>query len=387
MKRLFWLIIILALLGLAGWGLARALVPESAYARVKHGNVIYVVTGSVTVSAAKESQITSPEDGIVLLADFALKEGQTVKAGDVLARLDPGDIPFEQANANIQLNHIKTQLAGNLPSELELIRLQKDLADKKTQRDAGFYGTANYEEDAMAVDTQKALAAKERSDLETQQSALENSLKEYDDQLRRLEIIAPYEGTITSVTANPGDLLIKGQAVANLVSHEIKIAAEVNQDDIAAVRPGVQAKIRFFAYPGASDEISATVKVVLPSSDKTTQRFTVLLDAANPSIPIVPGLTGEVSFTVGEHDNVLRVPRRALYGNSVFVVNNGRVEVRQVTPAGVTLTQAEIQPNTNPSQTVADGEIVLTENLDLFRNGDRVRLTKDEDEPAQSTQK
>ncbi|HTB64331.1 MAG TPA: biotin/lipoyl-binding protein, partial [Opitutales bacterium] len=220
MKLLFWLITILALLGLAGWGLARALVPESAYALVKHGNVIYVVTGSVTVSAAKESQITSPEDGIILLADFAIKEGQTVKAGDVLARLDPGDIPFEQADATIQLNHIKAELAGNLPSELELIRLQKDLADKKTQRDAGFYGAANYEEDAMATDTQKALAAKERSDLETQQSTLENSLKEYDDQLRRLEIIAPYDGTITSVAANPGDLLIKGQAVANLVSHD-----------------------------------------------------------------------------------------------------------------------------------------------------------------------
>ncbi|HTB64119.1 MAG TPA: hypothetical protein VK737_11100, partial [Opitutales bacterium] len=114
-------------------------------------------------------------------------------------------------------------------------------------------------------------------------------------------------------------------------------------------------------------------------------RFTVLLDAANSSIPIVPGLTGEVSFTVGEHDNVLRVPRRALYGTSVFVVNNGRVEVRQVTPAGVTLTQAEIKPSANPSQTVADGEIVLTENLDVFRNGNHVHLTTGEDEPAPAT--
>lgn len=370
-------------LGLAGWSLARAFIPAAAYARVTHGNVIKVVTGSVTVSAAKASQIASPEDGLVLPADFSLQEGQAVKQGDVLARLDPGPIPFEQKEAQINLIQINRQLAGKLPSEIDLGRMQSDLADKKKEADAGFLGQADYAELELQVAAQQALATKERTDLETQKDVLENSLANYADQLQRLAITAPYDGVITVVLAHPGDWLSKGQAAASLISSELKIAAEVDQDDLAAVRENETAQIQFFAYPDPANQVPAKVKEILPSSDLTTQRFTVLLEAANPSVPIVAGLTGEVSFIAGEDDNVLRVPRRALLGTRLLVVNDGHVEVRDVTPGFLTLTQAEIKDSANPHATVHDGEIVLTENLDLFHDGDRVRLTTDDSDTKQ----
>jgi len=370
MKRIFWIVVILLALGLAARSLSRAFVPTSAYAHATLGTVKKIVTGSVTIAAAAESQIASPEDGLVLPANFLLKEGQIVAAGDVLARLDPGQIPFEQKEAQINLDQVNSRLAGRLPSEIDLERMQNNLADKKKESDAGFLGKADYAEYELQVAVQLALATKERADLVLQKSVLENSLANYADQLKRLDITAPYDGVITSVLAHPGDLLSKGQPVANIISRELKIAAEVNQDDIAYVQANETADIHFFAYP---DKIPAKVKLVLPSSDKTTQRFTVLLDVANPPVALFAGLTGEVGFLAGEHDHVLRVPRRALYNNSLFVANNGRVEVRAVTPGFLTLTQAEIKSG------VAEGEIVLTENLDLLRNGDRVSLTTDED--------
>jgi len=376
MKRLFWILLILVVLGLGAWSLSRAFIPTSAYAHVTHGQVMKIVTGSVTVSAAAESQITSPENGTILPANFSLKEGQPVAAGDVLARLDPGEIPFLAKEAQLKLDQANRQLAGKLPSEIDLARMQNDLADKKQEADAGFVGKADYAELELQVASQQALAAKERSDLETQKNVLENSLADYADQLRRLDITAPYDGSIKSVAAHPGDVLIKGQAVASIISRELKISAEVNQDDIADVHPDEPAQIHFFAYP---EEVPATVKLVLPSSDPTTQRFTVLLEAANPPVSLVAGLTGEVGFIAGQHDNVLCVPRRAVYDSSVFVVTDGRVEVRRITPGYLTLTEAEIMGNADSHATVTEGEIVLTENLDLFRTGDRVRLTTDSD--------
>jgi RND family efflux transporter MFP subunit len=370
MKRLFWIVLILLALGLAARTLSRAFIPASAYAHATPGTVKKIVTGSVTISAAAESQIASPEDGLVLPANFLLKEGSTVTAGDVLARLDPGQIPFEQKEAQINLDQAASRLAGKLQSEIDLQRMQNDLADKKKESDAGFLGKADYAEYELQVAAQQALATKERSDLESQKSVLENSLANYADQLKRLDITAPYDGVVTAVLAHPGDVLSKGQPVANLISRELKIAAEVNQDDIAYVQPGETADIHFFAFP---EQIPAKVKLVLPSSDKTTQRFTVLLEVTNSPVPLFSGLTGEVGFLAGEHDHVLRVPRRALYNNSLFIANHGRVEVRPVTPGFLTLTQAEIKSG------VTEGEIVLTENLDLLRNGDPISLTTDED--------
>ena len=409
MKRLFWLCLLALALGLAWWGVSRALVPTAAWARVKHGAVTRSVPGSVSVSPERASQIASPGDGIVLREEYALKEGDTVHEGQLLAQLDPGDIPSEIKEATIKLAPILSQLdknnstQGQLASEILLDIMQKTLADKKVLLDHDLFGKADYAELEQQVAEQQAVAAKERADLETQKKVLENSLANYQDQLKRLEIRAPYDGAITAVNAHPGDWLSKGGPVASIISSELKIEAEVNQDDIAGVYNGEHADIHFFAY---EDKIPATVKLVLPNSDKSTQRFTVLLEvanlssqvaaaqqtndapmavpAANPPIQLRAGLTGEVSFIAGEHQNVLTVPRNALLGNgagggSVFVVKDGRVEVRQVMPKPgyITLTQAEISENADASQTVHDGEIILTENLDLFRNGDRVRLVPD----------
>ncbi len=408
MKRLLWLSIFLLAVGLAWWGVARALVPTSSWARVEHNTVKRIVSGSVVVAAEQESQIASPGDGIVLPGDYALKEGNLVQAGQLVARLDPGDIPSEIEDAKIKLAPLRIQLDptnpshGKLASEFMLEIMQQNLIDKKQELDASMIGKADYEELVQQAAAQQALAVKERSDLETQVKVLENSITNFNQQLARLEIRAPYDGYITFVQAHPGDLLSKGGPVAGIISSALKIQAEVNQDNIAGVFPGEPAEIRFFAY---EDKIPATVKLVLPNSDKATQRFTVVLEIANlssqvaagqttgdsptspasasPPIQLFAGLAGEVAFIAGEHKNVLTRPRSALLGNgvsgSVFVVKDGRVEVRQVTPKPgyVTLMQAEIGESSDSSQTVRDGDIVLTENLDLFRNGDRVRLVPD----------
>ncbi len=401
MKRLFWSCLFLLAAGLLWWGVSSALVPTVAWTPAKLGNVISLVPGSISVFPERTSQLESPDTGIILPKGFTLKEGDQVAADQLLACLDPGDIPSLQNEATIKLESIKSQLdvnnafQGRLPGEIELGNLKRTLDDKKLDLDAGFIGKADYEELQQTYAAKQAAAVQERADLETQEKVLVNQLSNYETQLKRLEIRAPYDGYITAVFAHPGDMRSKGDPIASMISSELKIQAEVNQDDIAAVRKDERAEIHFFAY---TDKIPATVKMVLPSSDKATQRFTVLLEVANlssqvataqsgtdvptsphlsdPPIKLMAGLTGEVSFIAGHHDNVLTIPRRALFGNSVFVVKDGHIEVRQVQPGYVTLTQAEIMPSDQADKTVHEGEIILTEkdSLDLFRNGDRVRL-------------
>jgi RND family efflux transporter MFP subunit len=371
MKRTYWLGLTVLVAGTALWGLSRVFTPIVAGERVSRGDVIYVVSGSVTVSAEAETPITCPQDGKV--KESNLVEGKTVQAGDLLLRLDPGDLPIKEEQDQAALDDVEKHLADKLPSEITLQNMQSDLAKEKTLIDSGLGGLpAKYEDDQRSVQAQEIATKEERSGLETQQKTLQISIQMDKYQLSLFEIDAPYNGTITAVSAHAGDQLSKGAPVANLVSRDLRIESQVDQDDIAAVQENEKADIQFFAYPGKS--FTAKVTKVLPSSDKLTQRFTVLLELVDPTINLVAGLTGEVGYSAGKHENVLWIPRRALYNNSVFVVTNGRIEIRPVNPGYETLTQAEILPSTNPHATVSEGDVVLTENLDLFRNGDRVRV-------------
>jgi len=369
MKR--FLIIFTLAVALAWWGLSRALTPASAAALVTRGQAVYTVTGSVTVAAESESTLASPSGGIVLVDGYKISLGQEVKTGELLARLDPGELTFLKQKTQMDLNQVNSLIAPDkkLSSEIQLAITEQDIASNKTlvEHEPPFFPPADYARLQQTAAAQKALAEKERSELETNAKVLENQLKDYDDQLNRLNIVAPYDGFITTVSAHPGDLVTLGAPVAGIISKKLKVEAEVNQDDIAAVHEKENATVTFFAYPGKS--FPATVERVLPSSDKATQRFTVLLEIANPSEDLRAGLTGEVSFAAGEKNNALLIPRRALVGNNVAVVKNGRVEIRLVQAGILTLTEAEI------TQGVSEGDVVLTENLDLFRNGDRVRLT------------
>ena len=85
-----------------------------------------------------------------------------------------------------------------------------------------------------------------------------------------------------------------------------------------------------------------------------------------PADKLVPGLTGEVNIVIGERDGAI-VPRRALRGNEVLVVNGGHVELRKVQTGYIAMNAAEILTG------LREGELVIAEELDKFTPGDRVR--------------
>jgi hypothetical protein len=86
-----------------------------------------------------------------------------------------------------------------------------------------------------------------------------------------------------------------------------------------------------------------------------------------PPKELIPGKTGEVTITVDEREAKAIVPRRALLGKTLYVVNNGRVERRAVELGFVWLDGAEVKSG------VDDGEQVIVDDLDSFRDNEAVR--------------
>ena len=81
----------------------------------------------------------------------------------------------------------------------------------------------------------------------------------------------------------------------------------------------------------------------------------------------MPGLTGEVSVIIGERQAKALIPRRALFGDNLFVVRDGRAVLTKVELGYVSLNMVEV------TQGLAPGDLVIVEELDRFRDGARVK--------------
>jgi RND family efflux transporter MFP subunit len=183
----------------------------------------------------------------------------------------------------------------------------------------------------------------------------------------KMTITAPFDGVVSKVLARPGALIDIGTPIAVLISTNRTVVARISEEDFAGIRLGQKASVRFLGY---GDELHrASVSKILPTADPDTQRYEVFLNVDFPVELLIPGLTGEVSIVVGEHENALIVPRRALFGNSLFVVKNGVVRLRQVAVGYIGLNEAEILAG------VEEGERVIVDEIDRFRDGDHVRST------------
>ena len=380
-------------------------------ATVKRDTAVDIVTGSLTVFADKNLQdLKSELAGRVVLCD-ALDPAKEFKKGDVLVELDASDLKrakdqamrdFETAQRRLEVpfadnvewkiakekldEAVRRQKLGTASAadvkraqdEIDAIarannpkRIAADEALKKAER-YQLLGTASVEQVKDAKNALKAIdlelsyadfdRAKGRMDSE---SAIEAQQRVID----KMTIRAPVDGLVQGVTITPGSLIGAGAIVATYYQNARIVVGKVSEDNFSKIRVGQLAKVRLQSY--GAKEFEAKISKVLPFADADTQRYTVHLDVEVELKHLIPNSTGEMTITVGEHPNQPLIPRRALtIGNYVFVVKDGLVEKRKVDVGFVGLNLVEVK------EKLAAGEQVIVENdLDVFRNGQRVRVT------------
>ncbi len=339
---------------------------QAMVVRAEVGTIIKSVSGSAMVRPEVDTHLLSPGSGFI--KDSRLKAGQEVTRGEALATIDAGDLPFRIRATELELQKVTQELAKESPEQISLKTLREQLqSERQLLREEATTPMAVKELETQVGElvSQIETATKE---LETQRDILKNDLDSLNDLMERLTIRAPFDGIITDVLAHPGDLMSRGFRVARIISLEQKIEVQVNQEDIGILREDTQALVRFFAHGGRI--LKGRVTQILPGSDMATQRFTAIVELFNAdSEQLRPGMTGEASFIAGQNQRSVIIPRRALLGDSVFVVDqNGTVDIREVQRGFINLESAEIIQGLQP------GEHVILEDLDLFREGDRVTV-------------
>ncbi|MFT0859703.1 HlyD family secretion protein [Ancylobacter sp. G4_0304] len=258
----------------------------------------YVSTDDAYIRAAK-LMVSTDVSGLV--SEVAVHEGQTVKAGDELFRIDPRQYEIALRNAQANLDEVKLDLEGR---KLDYQRMMSDIAaaeatlnnDQATidrynvlVKDPAALSRASYDQARFTLDADKAkleslkqqaavqlakLGGDPGFDVETHPLYLQSkaSLDEARRQLDHTTIRAPFAGTVTEVDSlQPGQYLVAqtaaltNQGAVGLISDDkVWIDANVKETDLTYVKPGDEVSVTVDAYP--NHDWKGTVGTIAPAS-------------------------------------------------------------------------------------------------------------------------
>jgi multidrug efflux pump subunit AcrA (membrane-fusion protein) len=332
------------------------------------GTAINAVTGTVEVLAYMDIRVKAQSRGT--LTDNTVKAGQVVEEDELIAQQDSEalDLQIDQVRIRLEAAEARAALESThridletLDEQLEGVRLAVELKQSPQSR-----------LDSFLRDRRKKEVLWKLEEIQESESLrlLQNQLEQLLLQRENMSTRAPFAGTIAEINAFKGDLVNAGQNLIRLISHGRFIMMELTEEDYFGVRDGQSVTLRLASYPDRTfDGVVKRLEDVANSNSKTRKVF---VDVEAPDSVLVPGLTGEGYLVKAERSDAVLIPRRALIGNLVYVVNGGKVEVRRVKPGFLGLKRAEILEG------IEAGDTVVLEDQNLLKPGERVKTVLSE---------
>lgn len=312
------LVVVLAVVTKAksGGQQATAVTVEKAQIRT----ITQLVTATGKVQPETEVRISSEVAGELI--EIPVLEGQTVKKGDVLARIKAD---FYQAQVDQAEASLGATRAASVLSKARLVKAQSDfkqstqLWEKQLISEAE-YVAAKSSLDVAQADYDSSLAQIRRSD---------GSLNQVKDQINKTTVYAPMDGTISSLTSKVGERVLgTGQfagteimRLADLNSMEVRV--KVNENDIVNVKLNDKTTISVDAFParrfkGVVREISSSALSIggagsnaaaqaASASDEVTN-FLVKIRITDVERQLRPGMSATIDIETQTVENVVSVP-------------------------------------------------------------------------------
>jgi RND family efflux transporter MFP subunit len=310
---------------------------------------------SGAAKAAKETQLSFRVSGKI--SELPARVGLNVKAGDLIAKLDPGDY-------QLQVEQTKAELA-----RVEAGLKQAQSAYERTRK---LYEVNN----ATKSDLDNALA--EFSSARAMKDATARSLQLAHKQLDYTLLYAPVDGAVSAVPVEAFQTVQAGMTIAVLSSDEdIQMEIGVPDQMINLVRMGNPAVVSFEALPGQRFNARVSEIGVGLSASAT---YPVKLQLENPSPDIRPGMVGTASFhfEFSPEQQAVLVPPESVVGapdgrHFVWVVDTDTMIVQRVpvTVGALTSDGLRIMSGLNP------GDHLVIRGVHRVEEGTKVRLLND----------
>lgn len=294
------------------------------------------------VVARRQATVSSKVTGRV--QDLLIEEGQHVKEGDVLARLDDSNARAALRLAQAQLEAARAdqaQVQAQLKDAQHTLQRTRELTAKKLLSQSAL-DTAQANADSLAAQLDAA-----RGNVVVAQ----RNIAVYQQQLDDTVVRAPFTGVITVKNAQQGEMISPLSAggagtrtgIGTLVDMDsLEIEVDVNENFINRVSVSQKVSAHLNAYPAW--DIPCEVVAVIPTADrsKATVKVRVGIDVKDPRI--LPEMGVRVSFLSDDKQGKAEAPRGVwipadavqVNGDTgiVFVYKDGRIERRAVKLGG-----------------------------------------------------
>lgn len=306
---------------------------------VARGELVAEVMGTGTLEARVKTTVSARIQE--RLEEVLVDQGSTVEAGQLLARLDDAEASRQVEIAEATLaaakdsaERVRADLARSLAvlalAQLDHTRQTKLLVNRVVSR-------SDVDKTAEALRVAEADLERSRAAIEEaggQIVVAERNLLYRKEQLSFTEIRSPYDGLIVRRDRDPGDVLVPGASLMQLISlEELWVSAWVDETAMPALATGQPARIEFRSEPGHG--YSGTVSRLGREMDRETREFLVDVRANELPKNWTVGQRAEVFIETARQPGAILLPIAFLSWKGaqagVFVNSGGKAEWRDVT--------------------------------------------------------
>jgi HlyD family secretion protein len=277
-------------------------------AAVTRGPISRSVIATGTVNPVTTVQVGSYVSGPIqsIYADF----NAPVKAGQLIAKIDPRPFQVKVDAAKAGLDNAKAQLGKD----------RADLAYKQltAQRDRQLLAAEAVSQDAVdsansAYRQALAQVALDQANIEQQTATLHDAQVNLD----YTNIISPVDGTVVSRNVDVGQTVAASFQTPTLFLiakdlTQMQVDTNVSESDIGNVHNGTPAEFTVDAFPNRTFEGGVTQVRQAPISIQNVVTYDVVVTVANPELLLKPGMTANVTIVTAKRDDVLRAPLQAV---------------------------------------------------------------------------
>ena len=332
-----WLLL-LAVLGFVVFRLKFAPTPVVAYA-AKSGPIVAEVMGTGTLEARVKTTISPRIQE--RLAEVLVDQNDTVKGGQLLARLDDGELKMQvevaeaaRMAARASLERIKTDEARALAvvrqARLDHQRASGLLTNLITSQ--ADFDKAVEQLNVAEADVKRSQAA--IAEAESLTVTAEKNLAYQRERLTYPRIDSPYDGLVVRRDRDPGGVVVPGGSLLQLIStNEIWVSAWVDETAMPGLATGQTARVVFRSEP--AKHYPGTVARLGRETDRETREF--LVDVRVTELPKnwTVGQRAEVFVETGRKSEALVIPQGFVQWRAgqpgVFVNDHGQAKWRTVT--------------------------------------------------------
>ena len=283
-----------------------------------------------------QDNVTAYPQAQGVITSISARVGQHVGKGQILAQLDNSVLKQNIAQAEVQVNFMKT-----------IYDRQKNLWDQKIGTEVQFIQA--------------------KTNLESAQKQV-SVLQQQADMYR---IKSPISGTVDQMDLKLGQVAMPGQTGIRIINADnLKVKADVPETYASSVTQGNNVKI---LLPDANDSLVTKITFAAKAIDPVSRSFPIEIKLPSRS-NIRPNMTAVLKIANYSKNNVITIPIKAIQnseaGNYVYVVENGFAKRKTIQQGATSSGQTEITSG------IAVGDQVIVEGASDIEDGDKVKVSE-----------